>query len=87
MKKLELIALFVLTVLVEISTPVSLYTIISDAEHVTHDNRLPKKLQPVEVMVENAFLLCHTSLTHPLLEFRWMQPTTWDLKFSTCTPT
>jgi serine protease inhibitor len=53
MKKLELIALFTLTVLVEISTPVSLYTIISDAEHVAHDNRLPKKLQPVEVMVDS----------------------------------
>jgi serine protease inhibitor len=52
MKKLELIALFILTALVEISTPVSLYTIISDAEHVAHDNRLPKKLQPVEVMVD-----------------------------------
>jgi serine protease inhibitor len=52
MKKLDLIALFMLTALVGISTPVSLYTIISDAEHVAHDNRLPKKLQPVEVMVD-----------------------------------
>lgn len=51
MKKLELIALFV-SALVQISTPVSLYTIISDAEHVAHDNRLPKKLQPVELMVD-----------------------------------
>lgn len=50
MKKLELIALFI-SALVEISTPVSLYTII-DAEHVAHDNRLPKKLQPVELMVD-----------------------------------
>lgn len=53
MKKLEVIALFVLTAaLVEISTAVSLYTIISDAEHVEHNNRLPKKLQPVEIMVD-----------------------------------
>lgn len=53
MKKLEVIALFVMTAaLVEISTAVSLYTIISDAEHVAHNNRLPKKLQPVEVMVD-----------------------------------
>jgi serine protease inhibitor len=52
MKKLDLIALFMLTALVGISTQVSLYTIISDAEHVAHDNRLPKKLQPVEVMVD-----------------------------------
>lgn len=51
MKKLKLIALFISAVLVEITTPVSLYTIISDAEHVAHDNRLPKKLQPVELMV------------------------------------
>lgn len=52
MKKLELIALFVASALVEISSPVSLYTVISDAEHVAHDNRLPKKLQPVELMVD-----------------------------------
>lgn len=54
MKKLELIALLYVSALVEISTPVSLYTIISDAEHVAHDNRLPKKLQPVELMVDNS---------------------------------
>lgn len=52
MKKLELIALCI-AALVEISAPVSLYTIISEAEHVAHDNhRLPKKLQPVELMVD-----------------------------------
>jgi serine protease inhibitor len=51
MKKLELIAVFI-AALVEISTPVSLYTIITDAGHVAHDNRLPKKLQPVELMVD-----------------------------------
>ena len=52
MKKLELIALL-LSALVEISTTVSLYTIISDAEHVMHDdNRIPKQLQPVELMVD-----------------------------------
>lgn len=51
MKKLELIALFI-SALVEISTPVSLYTIISDSEHVERSNRLPKKLQPVELMVD-----------------------------------
>lgn len=51
MKKLELIALFI-SALVEISTPVSLYTIISDSEHVERNNRLPKKLQPVELMVD-----------------------------------
>lgn len=52
MKKLKMIALLVFAVFVEISTPVSLYTIISDAEHVGNDNRLPKKLQPVELMVD-----------------------------------
>ena len=52
MKKIKLIAFLTLTTLVKISAPVSLYTIISDAEHVAHDNRLPKKLQPVEVMVD-----------------------------------
>lgn len=38
--------------LVEISTTVSIYSTISHAEHVAHDNRLPKKLQPVELMVD-----------------------------------
>lgn len=54
MKKLELIAfIFILSsTLVEISISVSLYTIISDAEHVLNDNRIPKKLQPVELMVD-----------------------------------
>lgn len=52
MKKLKLIALFISAALVEIAAPVSLYTIISDAEHVAHENRLPKKLQPVELMVD-----------------------------------
>jgi serine protease inhibitor len=51
MKKLQLIAVLV-SALVEISTSVSLYSIISNAEHVAHDNRLPKKLQPVELMVD-----------------------------------
>lgn len=53
MKKLELIAFILLSsTLVEISISVSLYTIISDAEHVLNDNRIPKKLQPVELMVD-----------------------------------
>ena len=52
MKKLELIAFILSSTLVEISISVSLYTIISDAEHVLHDNRIPKKLQPVEIMVD-----------------------------------
>lgn len=52
MKKLELIALLLSALHVEISISVSLYTIISDAEHVLHDNRIPKKLQPVELMVD-----------------------------------
>jgi serine protease inhibitor len=51
MKKLELIAVF-LSALVEISTAVSLYTIISDSEHVANENRIPKQLQPVELMVD-----------------------------------
>ncbi|CRL03527.1 CLUMA_CG016153, isoform A [Clunio marinus] len=51
MKKLELITLL-LSTLAEISTPVSLYAIINNAEHVKHDNRLPKNLQPVEQMVD-----------------------------------
>lgn len=52
MKKLELIAFILSSTLVEISISVSLYTIISDAEHVLNDNRIPKKLQPVELMVD-----------------------------------
>lgn len=51
MEKFVLIAVIV-TALVAKTTQVSLYTIISDSEHVAHDNRLPKKLQPVEVMVD-----------------------------------
>lgn len=54
MKKLEMIAvLLLLSTFVEISTTVSLYTIISDAGHVTNnDNRLPRQLQPVELATD-----------------------------------
>lgn len=51
MKKLKVIAVL-LSALVEILSAVSIYTVISDAEHVSSDNRIPKKLQPVELMVD-----------------------------------
>ncbi|XP_070507279.1 uncharacterized protein [Chironomus tepperi] len=52
MKKLKVIALL-LSVLIEISSTISIYSIISDSEHVSNDNnRIPKKLQPVELMVD-----------------------------------
>ena len=54
MKKLEVIALLLLlsTLHIENSFSVSLYTLISNAEHVLNDNRIPKKLEPVEIMVD-----------------------------------
>lgn len=55
MKKLEVIAVLIVLVatwLVGITTPVSLFTTISDATHVDQENRLPRQLQPVEVMVD-----------------------------------
>ena len=52
MKKLNVIALL-LSALIEISSTISIYSIISDSDHVPHDNnRIPKKLQPVELMVD-----------------------------------
>lgn len=53
MKKLKVIAL-VLSALIEISSAISIYSIISDSEHVSNNdnNRIPKKLQPVELMVD-----------------------------------
>jgi serine protease inhibitor len=62
MKKLEMIALLLLSTLVEISTSVSLYSIISNSEHVASDNRVPKKLQPVELMVDRTNQLGFTIL-------------------------
>lgn len=55
MKKLDVIAVLIVgvaTCLVQITTPASLFSVISDADHVAHENRLPKQLQPVEVMVD-----------------------------------
>lgn len=56
MKKLDVIAVLIVgivaTCLVQITTPASLFSAISDADHVGHENRLPKQLQPVEVMVD-----------------------------------
>lgn len=52
MKELKVIALL-LSALIEISSTISIYSIISDSEHVSNDNnRIPKKLQPVELMVD-----------------------------------
>lgn len=52
MKKLKVIAL-VLSALIELSSTISIYSIISNSEHVSNDNhRIPKKLQPVELMVD-----------------------------------
>ena len=62
MKKLKLIALL-LSVLIEISSTISIYSIISDSEHVSNDNnRIPKKLQPVELMVDTQNYLGFTIL-------------------------
>lgn len=55
MKKLEVIAVLIVlaaTWLVDITTPVALFSAVSDAAHVDHENRLPRQLQPVEVMVD-----------------------------------
>ncbi|KAG5677877.1 hypothetical protein PVAND_007594 [Polypedilum vanderplanki] len=53
MKKLEVIVLLLLLLaLVEVSSGVSIYSSISDSEHVASDNRIPKKLQPVELMTD-----------------------------------
>lgn len=62
MKKLKAIALL-LSALIEISSTISIYSIISDSDHVSNDNnRIPKKLQPVELMVDEANHLGFTIL-------------------------
>ena len=76
MKKLELIAVLVTTLasLAVTSSAVSLYSIISDAEQTTNE-RLPKKLQPVELMVDATnhlgfkILFLHTSLNKNNIAF------------------
>jgi serine protease inhibitor len=50
MKKLGVV--IAVLALVGLSTGVSIYSAISDSEHVASDNRIPKKLQPVELMTD-----------------------------------
>jgi hypothetical protein len=52
MKELKVIAVLLLSAVVQRATCVSIYTSISDSEHVASDNRIPKKLQPVELMTD-----------------------------------
>lgn len=76
MKKLELIAVIVtiLASLAVTSSGVSLYSIISDTEQTTNE-RLPKKLQPVELMVDATnhlgfkILFLHTNLNKNNIAF------------------
>ncbi|CAO1322185.1 unnamed protein product [Diamesa tonsa] len=76
MKKLELIAVIAITLvsLAVTSSAVSLYSIISDAEQTTNE-RLPKKLQPVELMVDATnhlgfkVLFLHTNLNKNNIAF------------------